>query len=207
MSTMTVHTVSDLMKQIDEIAKNNKEVINRIKAKLSESVVSYSYTVTYTNNATDNRSQFNVNQQSHSTPVNTICSQWRNVDNTLSVIPDIFNDKISFVCSTFNDIIRLNDVMLPIVHKYELFGETEKAFEEVGKFCENFKQLYKALEQLEEKLNKKEESSLPQITERFDNVNNELGDIKAKFSEKIRFEIAGPPRHMVCQHCKRQSLV
>ncbi len=33
----------------------------------------------------------------------------------------------------FNDITRLNDAMLTVVHKYDLFGETEKAFEEVKK--------------------------------------------------------------------------
>ncbi len=57
----------------------------------------------------------------------------KKLDNTLSIIPDIFNDKISFVCTTFKDITKLNDAMLPVVHKYELFGETERAFGEVKK--------------------------------------------------------------------------
>lgn len=59
--------------------------------------------------------------------------------------------------------------------------------------------------QLEEKLNKKEESCLPQLTERFDNINNELGDIKATFKDKIRFEFKVLPLQITCQHCRRQT--
>lgn len=70
-------------------------------------------------------------------------------DVNLTKVEDIFNDKIDYSCSCFQDIVRLNESLLGVAKKYELFGESEKAIKEVEKFKANFELLHFYLGQIE----------------------------------------------------------
>lgn len=63
-------------------------------------------------------------------------------------VPYIFNDKISYKVTSFNDVRYLNEVMLPVATKFELFGISEKALQELEKFKTNFELLQTALGKL-----------------------------------------------------------
>jgi hypothetical protein len=78
-----------------------------------------------------------------------IIKSWKG--NPLTPIQDIFNDKLDFSCNTFDDIVRLNAGLLSTSQKYELFGTSTKAQQELQKFLNNFELLQIFLGQIEEK--------------------------------------------------------
>lgn len=51
---------------------------------------------------------------------------------------DFFNDKIDFTCIAFDDVCRLNEKLLDVATKFDLFGETDRARQELEKFKLNF---------------------------------------------------------------------
>ena len=187
MSAINIHKVSELIKLIDEIAAKNRQTIERINAKLQKSVLTYNYIVEFSRDSKTLNPKFLVQQQQKHVSTKSLIDQWRNDRIKLSIIPDIFNDKINFDCFTYSNISRLNKAMLRVVHKYELFGETEKAYEEVNKFYNNFEHLQTLLAEIEKIFNEPE-SQLSHLNERFDNITNELNYLKERFGSNIQYQ-------------------
>jgi hypothetical protein len=72
--------------------------------------------------------------------VQVILGSWKPMQ-SLIVIDDIFNDKISFNYSNFNDLIRLNKELCHVGKKYRLFGQSAEAKEELDKFFKNLSRI------------------------------------------------------------------
>ncbi len=69
----------------------------------------------------------------------------------ISAVNDLFNDRLNYAPQTFDELVKLNSSMLAVALKYEMFGETNKAREELVKFKNNFEIIQVALGELEQR--------------------------------------------------------
>jgi hypothetical protein len=88
----------------------------------------------------------------------------------LETIWDVFNDKIDYNVTTFEQVVSLNDKMLEVVRKYQLFGESDKAKTELSKFKTNFEVLQTMLGSIESKL-LSPNSDIASINQKVDQIN------------------------------------
>jgi hypothetical protein len=91
----------------------------------------------------------------------------------LNDIPDTFNDKLDFKCKNFTDLKRLNEEMLKVALKYELFGENDKSTPYLRKFLENFEHIQVGLGELETAMIDAK-SSVGEIKKKVDDLNNSV---------------------------------
>jgi len=88
------------------------------------------------------------------TPSSVRVTEWeRNTRRSVLVqIKDLFNDHLDYSCTMFKDLVVLNQKMLSVAEKYEMFGESPKAKEELEKFKTNFEILQTYFGEIEERL-------------------------------------------------------
>jgi len=113
-------------------------------------------------------------------------------------IPDVFNDNIDFTCHGFDDLVRLNQGMLPVALKYRFFGETNETMKILEKFRVNFEVILSCLEDIQCNLNidlKIEMRNDMQLKVDY------LNKIMTGFKEEINFDCP-----MVCWGCGKGVL-
>ncbi|CAF1630320.1 unnamed protein product, partial [Didymodactylos carnosus] len=138
----------------------------------------------------------NVREFKSKKPASNIIRTWKDKIE-LTVIPDIFNDKLNYTCVNYADLVRLNKEMLAVVHKYELFGDGEKAKNEVNKFLENFQLIRdNGLKQIQKKLTVRESSDLQILEKNVNNINSEIENMVST-NESITFTMT----EIKCSYC------
>lgn len=75
-------------------------------------------------------------------------SSWRS-SVQLRPVEDFFNDKINYSCTTFDDVVRLNEEMHKVCQKYKLFGATEDALRVISDFQSNLEIIQQMLGEIE----------------------------------------------------------
>lgn len=168
MNRMAEPEVTVLLKKIKALSTVNQEIIDRIKAK--KSVVTYKYSLA-------------SNLQSAQSPLNELPLFFREAkqeqdaqqlissfkpnisQSPLTAVDDIFNDRLNYTCSSFQDIVRLNADIPRVAQKFDLLRE-EKAVPYVRQFLENLNTLQVALGQLDGML-RDQESSLQQLQTKY----------------------------------------
>jgi hypothetical protein len=167
--------------KIKGLATVNSEIIQRLSQPQQQRVVAYKYYVEYADQS------FKVREEKEERPgtrvfnplltsVSPFVADWRgNVD--LIRVDDIFNDKIDYDCTCFQDIVRLNEALLGVAKKYELFGESEKAINEVEKFKANFESLHLSLGLVERQV-VDTDSELAKYRAEVEELNNILSRLK-----------------------------
>ncbi len=132
-----------LIKKITAIAKINQEIIDRIPWK----DVGKKPTYTVQSNQQEGLLTKIKLVRSASTAVDLVqlCQPIQ-----IQAIEDYFNDKLDYNVRNISDITRLNGSMLPVAHKYELFGPTPKALRVLRQFKENYEAIQIALGKIEE---------------------------------------------------------
>lgn len=141
--------MEDLLKKINAIALVNEEIIARIRAK--KEVQTYSYAITTDTSADKKKLVVKCEQVVCKTPAASIVATFKPACK-FAEIPDIFNDKISYTCSSFDDLARINQQMLPVARKFDLFGNSDKAVKELEKYKINFELVQTQLGRIEEQL-------------------------------------------------------
>jgi len=94
----------------------------------------------------------------------------------LIIIDDVFNDKLNYNCTSFEQIQYLNKAMLPVAMKYALFGDSEKAIAETRKFLTNFEILQTGLGQCEERL-KDVDSNMEELRQKIQALNTKCTEL------------------------------
>jgi hypothetical protein len=181
---MSGRSIETRLKQIDTMAKANEEVIKQIDSSASTKV----NLVTYVISCVDGT--FSVNERQQSRQGSQVANSWCETIE-LTTIPDIFNDKINYSCTRYSDLKRLNQDMLRVAQKYELFGDSEKAHQEIGKFENNFRLIQSALKRITELLRNGGGGNLIDIRQQLDNVNNQIKALRTSYSN-ITFQ--NPPQ-------------
>ncbi|CAF4225456.1 unnamed protein product [Rotaria sp. Silwood2] len=163
-------SVTNLIKLTEAIAKTNDELIQQINEMTGEiSLVTYVFT-------RQDDGSYVINERIRMSQAETVVSEWRDVIELIN-IEDVFNDKISYSCNDYQDLIRLNRDMLPIVKKYEFFGDGHQPLQAINKFTENFRRIQGALQELRTG----GRSHLNDINQRLNNINNEIKDLRDKY--------------------------
>jgi hypothetical protein len=130
-----------LIEKIKAIGSVNQEIINRINTQGEERMQTMSYSIHQ--KESENKMLFFVEENVEETCGSTIIASWKK-DITLKIPIDLFNDKLDYKCSTFEDIVRLNTSMLFVIEKYT-FLDPKRAQSELEKFKNNFEVLQTCL--------------------------------------------------------------
>ncbi|CAF0836104.1 unnamed protein product [Didymodactylos carnosus] len=118
----------------------------------------------------------------------------------MTVIPDVFNDKLNYSCKTFADMVRLNEEMHAVVQKYELFGDSDKARKETWKFLDNFKMIEANLKQINESL-LGEKSKLEDLKKKLNDINGQFENLVNE-NKSVSFLEDNVPKGLVtCYWC------
>jgi hypothetical protein len=171
---MSGRSIQARLKQIDALAKINEETIKQIDSSAATTVNLVTYVISCSNGT------FSVNESKQSQQGNQVANGWRETID-LTSIPDIFNDKINYSCTTYQDLKRLNGEMLRVAQKYELFGDSEKAHKEIAEFENNFRIIQAALKRITELHRTGGSGHLANIQEQLDNVNNQIKALRTSY--------------------------
>ncbi|CAF3121495.1 unnamed protein product [Rotaria socialis] len=183
---MAVRIVSPL-ETIEKLAQTNNDIIAQLNtnndmtpqlntnhysmAQSNENSRSTMNLVTY--HITHSNGALFVQEQNTHKYYNQFLNDWRGkID--IQEISDVFNDKINYSCTNYQDLQRLNKDMLIAVRKYELFGGSDSAQRELSKFQENFVKIQAALRQLSELITTGGSGHLTSIREQLDKINKQL---------------------------------
>lgn len=172
--TMNRPSIEARLKGIDALAKSNDEIIQRIDSNARTTINLFTYVISSSNGI------YSVNERSQSQQGSRVVNDYRETVE-LTSIPDIFNDKINYSCKTYQDLKRLNGEMLRVVQKYELFGDSDKAHQEITKFENNFRLIQSTLKKITELLRTGGGGRLTTIEEQLDNVNNQIKALRTSY--------------------------
>jgi hypothetical protein len=164
---MTGNTNNSRLRSIESLAQSNRETIAMLNSHPRSVIQQVTYRIIHSNG------RFSVHEQKIEQYIKSILNSWQGVVN-LEVIPDMFNDRISYSCSSYQDIQKLNEQMLSIAQKYEVFGDSERAQQEIRKLEHNFVKIQSALKELVQLAKTGGGGHLSSIQEQVDNVNNQL---------------------------------
>jgi len=166
--SMSLRKDQELFKKIEAIYKVNNEIILRIKSK-TEVITGYSYKVV------EDQYQFKVIETREEEKVSDLLNIWK-PEAKLKVIEDFFKDKLNYKCCSFDDIVHLNNTMLPVVLQYRLFGGSQEAVDIITQFMENFEIIQVCLGSLEENLTDAK-PNLQDLQEKVDQVNEQVKNV------------------------------
>lgn len=97
----------------------------------------------------------------------------------IQAIEDIFNDKINYNITNFEQLVTLNEEMLRVAQKYSLFDGTKSALAVLAQFLSNFEVIQLELGIIEESLTDAE-SQEDELTEEMNALNNEISALEQK---------------------------
>eukprot|EP00735_Rhodelphis_limneticus_P002877 TRINITY_DN1394_c0_g1::TRINITY_DN1394_c0_g1_i1::g.19999::m.19999 TRINITY_DN1394_c0_g1::TRINITY_DN1394_c0_g1_i1::g.19999 ORF type:complete len:366 (+),score=42.94,TLD/PF07534.11/5e-19,Sec20/PF03908.8/5.8e+03,Sec20/PF03908.8/11,Sec20/PF03908.8/34,Cytochrom_B562/PF07361.6/8.4e+03,Cytochrom_B562/PF07361.6/0.15,FliD_N/PF02465.13/3.1e+03,FliD_N/PF02465.13/0.78 TRINITY_DN1394_c0_g1_i1:65-1099(+) len=157
------------MKKISQLAERNAALIKQLQT--AKPINQKSYDLTY--NPNQPAPSFTAKQNTTTVQVDKWLLE-APISAQMIAIKDIFKDKIDYSCKNFQDLVRLNEAMLPVAGQYELFGESPKAAEELGKFLKNFELLQEGLTKVQNQLDLAQQNSLEEINSQLEQVNNIL---------------------------------
>ncbi|CAF1173439.1 unnamed protein product [Adineta ricciae] len=168
----------ELMSRVEEIqtlAQTNEDMMKQIDNMGSRVVNLTTYVIRC------NYGIFTVKEVQEAQNANQIVNNWReNIQ--LTEIEDIFNDKISYTCSSYGQLKTVNSAMARVVKKYKLFGSSRTALGEIYKFAKNFRVIKAVLERIIALLNNGGGGRMDKIRERLDNLNNEMKALRTTYT-------------------------
>lgn len=171
---MSGRSIEARLKKIDALAKQNEEIIKMIDSAARTAVNRVTYVISCSNGV------YSVQEQKQAQQGNRVANDYSETIE-LTTIPDIFNDKINYSCRKYQDLKRLNGEMLRVAQKYELFGESDKAHQEISRFENNFRLIQSSLQKINELLNNGGGGHLGNIQEQLDNVNNQIKALRTSY--------------------------
>eukprot|EP01125_Pyxidicula_operculata_P001768 TRINITY_DN11600_c0_g1_i1.p1 TRINITY_DN11600_c0_g1~~TRINITY_DN11600_c0_g1_i1.p1 ORF type:complete len:391 (-),score=52.83 TRINITY_DN11600_c0_g1_i1:107-1279(-) len=168
----------ELINKIQGISNINKEAIARISelTKNNEIIVSYRYTITESN------SLYVLNEQKTVIPAIDIRDSWK-TQSTLCTVEDFFNDKLDYSCTSYQDIVRLNQSMLVVARKYRIFECTRDSLNVLEQFKKNFEELQIYLGEIEAML-ENAKSKRDVIQPYVDQLNEAMSRVKTEYNMK-----------------------
>ncbi|CAF1127374.1 unnamed protein product [Rotaria magnacalcarata] len=174
---MNGNRTASSLEMIENLARANNDTIAQLNTNYysmaQPNVNSRSTMNLVTYHITHSNGALSVQEQNTHKHCNQFLNDWRGkID--IYEISDVFNDKINYSCTNYQDLQRLNKDMLLAVRKYELFGDSDSAQRELSKFKQNFMQIQAALRQLSELITTGGSGHLTSIREQLDNINNQL---------------------------------
>lgn len=176
---MSGNSIVVQLRRIDALAKQNEEIIKKIDLAAATAVNLFTYVIFYSDGI------YSVEEQRKNQQGSRVANDYREAVE-LAMIPDIFNDKINYSCRNYQDLKRLNGQMLLVARKYELFGESDKAHQEITKFENNFRLIQLSLQKITELLsNGGGGGRLGNIQAQLDNVNNQIKALRTSYPNVI----------------------
>jgi len=145
----------DLISECKTIGTVNLEMIARINQVGDETTLVKNYYVQKRDEP--DQGLFFLEEVNEELPRSSILENWKKVI-TLKKPVDLFNDKLNYNCSTFQDITKLNESMLGVIDKF-LFLDPKRAQSELEKFKVNFEILQQCLGEVEASLHNISETS------------------------------------------------
>jgi len=126
----------DLINKIKRISTTNLDIIERIKEKASENVLSrFTYSIKK-KDTEHGRHHFTVEEKLLKIKGSVIIKKYKK-PLSLKVPIDLFNDRLDYKCESFDDMTRLNNSMVIVIEKYA-FLDPYRAQPELTKFFFNF---------------------------------------------------------------------
>jgi len=169
----------EILRKIEAISNVNAHIISRLQKKRTI-VVGYSYEIEHTN-------FFNleVKEKRETMEGSELLDLWK-TDIKLTVVPNPEGlDTIDYSCSTFQDLLRLNQQMLSIARLYH--SKSSSSYSYLNKFLENYELIQVELGSLEE-LMFDSESKYNVLKSQVDEVKKKLDQVIAdayKYSTAI----------------------
>lgn len=166
----------DLINDCKTIGTVNQELIARIRTIGDETTQFKNYYVQKRDEVNE-QGFFFVEEVIEDLPRSSILENWKKAI-TLKKPVDLFNDKLNFICTTFEDICRLNEGMLGVVDKF-LFLDPKRAKSELEKFKANFEILQQSLGEVEGTFHNVSDFS------KLQSYQNELNDINQRIGHLV----------------------
>lgn len=189
-------TLSNILRDIATIKQQNDQKIEHINT--TKVVNTFKYFVS--RSIVERCLKLDVIEQQVEQNANEITKAWCS-STQMIVIPDIFNDKLNYSCQTYSDLIRLNSEMFTVAQKYELFGDSEKARQEILKFSQNFRLIEAALDQIEKSLSHGR-SKLEEIKHQLNGINSQLENLMKENVYLSFFDSTTVPKgRIACYGC------
>jgi len=160
-----------ILQKLSALAKVNAEIIARIKSHKTV-ILRYQYQIIWR----PNQKQFTVVQKAVQKDAQTIINEWKSFQK-FEEIPDTFNDKLLYNATTFHEVIKLNEEMLPVAQKYKLFGGSSESLEVLSQFLKNYEVVQVNVGNLEEKMMGVKVD--PAVKEKIDSINAEILELKS----------------------------
>jgi len=164
-----------LLNKIKSLATSNQEIIDRIN-KQEIIIKSYDIAVYPVYEEGQIRLEYeDVKIQSNLTDFLSQ-TQW---PSELVQSNDIFNDKIDFNCTSFEDCVRLNKLMFPVSQKFRMFGGSEESVAELTNFLANFEIIQKHLIKVEQSIIDEPMPTNHGVQEQLDQINYLFSSMKS----------------------------
>jgi len=164
----------DLISECKTIGTVNLEMIARINQIGDETTMFKNYYVQKRDEP--DQGLFFVEEVVEELPRSSLLENWKKVI-TLKKPVDLFNDKLNYNCSTFQDITKLNESMLGVIDKF-LFLDPKRAQSELEKFKVNFEILQQCLGEVEGSFhNVSDFSKLSTYQVEVDDINNRIKQV------------------------------
>jgi len=168
----------ELIGDIKTVALINQELILRINQIGDETTQFTNYYIQARPEPSPEKGFFFIEQVVEELPRSSLLENWKK-SITLKKPIDLFNDKINFNCTNFQDITRLNESMLGVIDKF-LFLDPKRAQSELVKYKSNFETLQQCLGEIEGALNNVTnfyESKLKAYQSEVDDINTRLNGV------------------------------
>ncbi|CAF2045199.1 unnamed protein product [Rotaria magnacalcarata] len=188
-------TVDDILRQVETLKKHNDEIFKYIDGRNMVNKFQYNVTQSMVNDCY----KFDVTENTVEESGNTIINSWHS-SIQMTVIPDIFNDKINHSCSNYADLVRLNSEMYIVVQKYELFGDSDRARQEMLKFLENFRLIQTNLKLIEAKA-EHEINKLEELKNKINDINHQFENLMKNYRLTFGIQNLIPKGELQCYEC------
>jgi len=141
-----------LASKVRAIAKSNSAIVNVIQRRFTSRIVAgYNFTITadLRNSLDGDQQLLEIERMPVRDSVGACLNGWRYSGEPLEIPDDVFNDHVDYTCETYQDVVRLNNVLPKVAKKYsESLPDRPESYGFLLPHLHNVKKLKIAIQEL-----------------------------------------------------------